>query len=964
MTWRNRLSDDDGEMRDELVRRSSLDRAFDSMLDAEHAAGGIRAPAANVEWGTPNVEAAAYQQRGPGLFGKILGAIGLDASGRRSRTSWNDAAETTAKGTSATNIAHGAFQAGKRLLDMYQPGLEGPYREQAPIDALQVASTAGTGAIAAGGAQPTGSLGTFIGRPQAKRLAEYGRPAAQKALDLAESMEAKGASYAEVRAATNSLIEAEDAKLGGVTKSKEGPWLVELDDSQSKFRNVGPRQSTLGKELSHPELYQADPGLADVSLRRVPGEGGAHMSADPELGRSARIDIGMANPSRRSIALHEAQHELDTQTPGLSHGADPSTDISKAISPLEQLGAIDKYARNAGEARARNVEARQDLSARGRRESDPIATEDVPRADQIISHSNEGRAASVAKTARNDEIVKAINDGEATTAIAERYGISRGRVLQIFDAAAKDDAVSIKRSGRHVSPIEEAEIVEAIRNGTETRRLQLDYNLGYQTVRRIARRNGVDLQQGAAQTEQKISDALRSGAKPNDLAAEHSLTRPTIYNIAKRNGDILRERMDERNAAISRLRAAGKSYHEIANELNISRDEVGGAIKALELQQPRSAPEVGRGRKAETFLDDQAMELEKQIRRFEDAHTRGGKTPQETADAVNRAFDQTVTAEDIASGNVWWRIGEKSDLQYGTISGDTQREGSSGKVGKSFWETLDTKDFESHNDSELGVRGLPLPTSKSEEDSGVQKIVYAGPKSKTADKEALREAQDMKTSGANRDEIWLKTGWGQRGDGSWIYDINDAGSHLTDKAVEAIKQVGTKQHTGLGEPPSVELPLSKVLAHQELFKAYPSLKNLTVRFEPMRQGMERGWGYFVEGENGEPPTIAINVGRHYAVSGKVLETLRHELQHALQTKEKVGYGGRRQEGASMYDYMTRGREVEARRAEKLPYSSEKRPWKNLDLPESEADWKIYPSEDNNTSGKQPKKGWLNQLMGD
>jgi hypothetical protein len=139
--------------------RSRLDRAFDEQLDR-----GALHPKPNVPWGTPNVEAAAYAHRGPGIFGKALGALGLDASGRRAATTWPEAMENTAKGTSLLNFAHDVYQAAKRLKERGGLPPEGdPYREQAPIDAFAVAGTAGLGSLA--GESPPGAFGTFVWSP-------------------------------------------------------------------------------------------------------------------------------------------------------------------------------------------------------------------------------------------------------------------------------------------------------------------------------------------------------------------------------------------------------------------------------------------------------------------------------------------------------------------------------------------------------------------------------------------------------------------------------------------------------------------------------------------------------------------------------------------------------------------------------------------------------------------------------
>jgi hypothetical protein len=52
-------------------------------------------------------------------------------------------------------------------------------------------------------ARPAGSLGTFIGRRQADRLADAGRPAARQAIDYADMLEQTGTSPEDIRAAVH-----------------------------------------------------------------------------------------------------------------------------------------------------------------------------------------------------------------------------------------------------------------------------------------------------------------------------------------------------------------------------------------------------------------------------------------------------------------------------------------------------------------------------------------------------------------------------------------------------------------------------------------------------------------------------------------------------------------------------------------------------------------------------------------
>ena len=68
----------------------------------------------------------------------------------------------------------------------------------------------------------------------------------------------------------------------------------------------------------------------------------------------------------------------------------------------------------------------------------------------------------------------------------------------------------------------------------------------------------------------------------------------------------------------------------------------------------------------------------------------------------------------------------------------------------------------------------------------------------------------MEQQGIDRDQIWKTTGWWKLGN-DWKFEIDDS---LTDVKIED----GT---------------LDEVLAHPQLFKSYPGIAKIRVRFEDM-----------------------------------------------------------------------------------------------------------------------------------
>jgi hypothetical protein len=214
---------------------------------------------------------------------------------RRINSPWYTAEAAKGAGAVAAvplKLAKDAYDAADRLMTRgYQPGQQD---EQAVWDALTASSVAGVNSFPF--ARPTGSLGTFIGRVGAKNLAEAGRPTAMRAIAEAERLDALGMLPEDViRLEVNNLIRAEDPRLGGVHKGEDGTWRVEISDKDARVRQVGPSISKLGREYTHPELYQAYPDMPAVDYLRIPDrQSSYHKPGDP-----SEIGIGERSSSKR-----------------------------------------------------------------------------------------------------------------------------------------------------------------------------------------------------------------------------------------------------------------------------------------------------------------------------------------------------------------------------------------------------------------------------------------------------------------------------------------------------------------------------------------------------------------------------------------------------------------------------------------------------------------------------------------
>ena len=86
---------------------------------------------------------------------------------------------------------------------------------------------------------------------------------------------------------------------------------------------------------------------------------------------------------------------------------------------------------------------------------------------------------------------------------------------------------------------------------------------------------------------------------------------------------------------------------------------------------------------------------------------------------------------------------------------------------------------------------------------------FAGEKAITANVGKLDQAKAMLEKGADEVEIWQKTGWFKDKDGAWKFEIGDSNAKLNPNF-----QSGGR--------------LGELLEHEELFKAYPELKDVRV----------------------------------------------------------------------------------------------------------------------------------------
>jgi hypothetical protein len=269
------------------------------------------------------------------------------------------------------------------------------------------------------------SQGIFVGGIGARNLERAGRRTGQQALELAERMEVQGASPAQIRAATNRLIESSDPMLGGISKGRDEMHRLELSD-----QGLQARLGTGHDRVAHPEFEAAYPGtriLATVEEAAEPFGSIKRGRGKNEFEMEVR---GPTDAARREVAAHEYTHLPQILEPGFAQGSDfravgpslgpdglragqlvqlggeepaylqqarrifereppgPRRDaMARAIPQLAQefeaARARTIYDRLAGEVEARSAMGRLNLTPAERRARLPELDENVPRSMQI-----------------------------------------------------------------------------------------------------------------------------------------------------------------------------------------------------------------------------------------------------------------------------------------------------------------------------------------------------------------------------------------------------------------------------------------------------------------------------------------------------------------------------------------------------------------------------------------------------
>ncbi|ELU5092364.1 hypothetical protein SB881_000641 [Campylobacter upsaliensis] len=181
-------------------------------------------------------------------------------------------------------------------------------------------------------------------------------------------------------------------------------------------------------------------------------------------------------------------------------------------------------------------------------------------------------------------------------------------------------------------------------------------------------------------------------------------------------------------------------------------------------------------------------------------------------------------------------------------------------------------------------------------------------------KARLEKAKELEGSEADEIEIWEKTGWYKDKDHKWKFEISQRGGELD------LAKIKDKDS---------EAKLGEILKDDELFKAYPQLRDMSVK----HVDLSGNYGFYYVPYNDIKlvrPHIQLDIDEIKTSPYKVKEVLYHEIQHAIQHKEQFAYGLSYM--AETYErYLKQHGEVEARNIqERMKNPTKIHPHKTMD----------------------------------
>ena len=190
--------------------------------------------------------------------------------------------------------------------------------------------------------------------------------------------------------------------------------------------------------------------------------------------------------------------------------------------------------------------------------------------------------------------------------------------------------------------------------------------------------------------------------------------------------------------------------------------------------------------------------------------------------------------------------------------------------------------------------------------AGQERFSYGGRYANQADSESLAEAERLEMQGVDPETIRQETGWFRGADELWRFEIDDSSMEyskwgdmqrsdraeyarfrelekkfiegtLTEEEQAELRELIDRGHGHSRADEQGTQRLSDFIRHEELFRNYPQLKNMPLRFESLENGL-----------------MGVYDGNEVVLSDTLRdapeETLIHEVQHAIQRAEGFASG--------------------------------------------------------------------------
>jgi hypothetical protein len=182
--------------------------------------------------------------------------------------------------------------------------------------------------------------------------------------------------------------------------------------------------------------------------------------------------------------------------------------------------------------------------------------------------------------------------------------------------------------------------------------------------------------------------------------------------------------------------------------------------------------------------------------------------------------------------------------------------------------------------------GAPAGAFKAAAKFGPEMAMFIGAMAKTWDKASNAKAVQLEKAGTDARSIWEQTGNWRGPDGEWRQEISDVPAYLR-ASLDAAAPTKANNYGFTG----LEGPLAGVFTHNELYAAYPDL----LTNERMILKKAPDWMPAKVAESGAyTPSRSYRKG-NVEVKSKTEKGAKsltlHELQHAVQNREKWQRGG-------------------------------------------------------------------------